>query len=344
MALSSLFGRWSTDLAIDLGTANTLVYIKGAGVVCDEPSMVAVKQDVPRSRRVVAIGAAAKEMLGRTPSSICVIRPLKDGAIVDLEGATEMLRHFIGKARHRSSLGRPRVVICVPSDIPELNKRTVREIAEAAGARAVHLVEAPLAAAIGVGLPIAEPSGSMIVQIGGGTATVAVLSLCGLVYSHSVAVAGDRMDHAIIHQIKRKHHLQIGEYTAEFVKITVGSVSPDAEPRTVQIGGRDIVSRAPKTIEVNDGEIRQALVESLGELLWSVRVALDQTPPELLGDILERGIVLAGGGALLRNLDCLLRQRIGLPIRVADEPRKAGILGAGALLNEPSMFRQVATS
>jgi rod shape-determining protein MreB len=341
VVLNSIFGWFSNDLAIDLGTANTLIYVKGEGIVCNEPSVVAVHKDSRGARRVVAIGAEAKKMLGRTPGSIVAIRPLKDGVIADFEITENMLRHFIKKTHNRRFLARPRIVICVPSGITAVEKRAVRESAEAAGAHEVYLIEEPMAAAIGAGLPITEPSGNMIVDIGGGTTEVAVISLAGVVFSRSVRVAGDKMDEAIIQHIKRKYNLLIGERTAELIKITIGSAYPGNEIQTMEIKGRDLVAGVPKIIEITDEEIREALMEPVRQVVESVRIALERTPPELASDIVDKGIVLAGGGALLRNLDVLLREETGLPVTLADDPLTAVVMGAGKALDELSLLRDV---
>ncbi len=334
MVLNSIFGWFSNDLAIDLGTANTLIYVKGEGIVCNEPSVVAVQKDSRGSRRVLAVGAEAKKMLGRTPGSIVAIRPLKDGVIADFEITENMLRYFIQKIHSGKTLvrPRPRIVICVPFGITAVEKRAVRESAESAGAREVYLIEEPMAAAIGAGLPITEPAGNMIVDIGGGTTEVAVISLAGIVFSRSVRVAGDKMDEAIIQHIKRKYNLLIGERTAELIKITIGSAYPGNEIQTMEIKGRDLVAGVPKIIEITDEEIREALMEPVRQVVESVRIALERTPPELAADIVDKGIVLAGGGALLRNLDVLLREETGLPVTLADDPLTAVVMGAGKVL------------
>ena len=309
MVFSSLWGMLSDDLAIDLGTANTLIYVKGQGIVCNESSVVAVQKDFRGSRRVLAVGIEAKKMLGRTPGNIVAIRPLKDGVIADFETTEAMLRYFIHKVHNRRTLVRPRIVICVPNGITEVEKRAVRESAESAGAREVYLMEEPMAAAIGAGLPVTEPVGNMIVDIGGGTTEVALISLAGIVFSRSVRVGGDKMDEAIIQYIKRKYNLLIGERTAELIKITIGSAYPGDEIQTMQIKGRDLVAGVPKTVELSDEEIRDSLLEAINQIVEAVRVALERTPPELASDIVDRGIVLAGGGALLRNLDVLFVKR-----------------------------------
>jgi rod shape-determining protein MreB and related proteins len=341
VGLNSILGWFSNDLAIDLGTANTLVYVKGEGVVCNEPSVVAVQNDSRNLRRVLAIGAEAKKMLGRTPGSIIAIRPLRDGVIADFEITENMLRYFIQKAHHRKMLVRPRIVICVPSGVTPVEKRAVREAAESAGAREVYLIEEPMAAAIGAGLPVTEATGNMIVDIGGGTTEVAVISLSGVVFSRSVRVAGDKMDEAILQHIKRKYSLLIGERTAELIKITIGSAYPDNESQTMEIRGRDLVAGVPKTIEITDEEIREALMDPVYQVVESVRIALERTPPELASDILDKGVVLAGGGALLRNLDVLLREETGMPVNLADDPLTAVVMGAGKVLDELSLLRDI---
>jgi len=342
MVFSSLWGLLSDDLAIDLGTANTLIYVKGQGIVCNESSVVAVQKDFRGGRRVLAVGIEAKKMLGRTPGNIIAIRPLKDGVIADFETTEAMLRYFIQKVHNRRALVRPRIVICVPNGITEVEKRAVKESAESAGAREVYLMEEPMAAAIGAGLPVTEPVGNMIVDIGGGTTEVAVISLAGIVFSRSVRVGGDKMDEAIIQYIKRKYNLLIGERTAELIKITIGSAYPGDEIQTMQIKGRDLVAGVPKTVELTDEEIRDSLLEPINQIVEAVRVALERTPPELASDIVDKGIVLAGGGALLRNLDVLLREETGLPVMVADDPLTAVVMGAGKALDELSLLREVA--
>jgi len=342
MIFDRLLGLFSNDLAIDLGTANTLVYVKGEGIVCNEPSVVAVQKDNRGSRRVLAVGAEAKRMLGRTPGNINAIRPLKDGVIADFEITEAMLRYFIQKIHNRKTLVRPRIIICVPFGVTEVEKRAVRESAESAGAREVYLVEEPMAAAIGAGLPITEPAGNMIVDIGGGTTEVAVISLAGIVFSKSIRVGGDKMDEAIVQYVKRKYNLLVGERTAELVKITIGSAYPGDEIQTMEIKGRDLVAGVPKTVEITDEEIRESIVEPINAIVEAVRIGLERTPPELASDIVDKGIVLAGGGALLRNLDTLLRDQTGLPVMLADEPLEAVVMGAGKVLDELTLLRDIA--
>jgi rod shape-determining protein MreB len=333
---------FSNDLAIDLGTANTLIYTKGKGIVSCEPSVVAVQKDGRGGRRVLAVGKDAKDMLGRTPGSIVAIRPMKDGVIADFEITEAMLRYFIHKAHDRRTLVRPRIIICVPYGITEVEKRAVRESAENASAREVYLIEEPMAAAIGAGLPITEPSGNMIVDIGGGTTEVAVISLAGIVESISAKVGGDKMDQAIISHIKRKHNLLVGERTAEAIKCDIGTAYPTNELLTREVKGRDILTGIPKTITINSDEVREALSEPLGEIVDAVRRALEKTPPELAADIVDKGIVIAGGGALLRNIDVLLREETGLPVSIAEDPMSAVVIGSGKALDSLALLRGVA--
>ena len=345
IGFDSLVGLFSNDLAIDLGTANTLIYVKNQGIVCNEPSVVAVQQRNERvGKKVLAVGAEAKKMVGRTPGNIVAIRPLKDGVIADFEIAEAMLRYFIRKVHNRHTLVRPRIIIGVPFGITEVEKRAVRESAESAGAREVYLIEEPMAAAIGARLPITEPTGSMIVDIGGGTTEVAVISLSGIVFSRSIRVGGDKMDEAISQYIKRKHNLLVGERTAELIKISIGSAYPDDEIRTMEIKGRDLVAGVPKTVVITDEEIRDSLVEPINQIVEAVRISLERTPPELASDIVDRGITLAGGGALLRNLDVLLREETGLPVTLAEDPLTAVVMGAGKALDEISLLREVAVN
>ena len=344
MIFDKLLGLFSSDLAIDLGTANSLIYIKGKGIVSSEPSVVAVQKDARGGKRVLAVGRDAKEMLGRTPGSIAAIRPMKDGVIADFEITEAMLRYFITRAHNRRTLVAPRIVICIPFGITDVEKRAVREAAESAGAREVYLIEEPMAAAIGSGLPITEPSGNMIVDIGGGTTEVAVISLGGIVYSRSVRVGGDRMDDAIIQHMKRKYNLLIGERTAEMIKCTIGNAYPTEDTLTMDVKGRDLVAGLPKTLEINSDEIRDALQEPINAIVEAVRNALEKTPPELSADIVDKGIMLAGGGALLKNLDLLLREETGLPVVICDDPLSAVVLGSAKVLNEPSMLGLVTSA
>lgn len=341
MFLNPLFGLFSNDLAIDLGTANTLIYVKHEGIVCNEPSVVAVQRNGRGGKKVLAVGTEAKRMLGRTPGNIVAVRPLKDGVIADFEITEAMLRYFIRKVHNRNTLVRPRIIIGVPFGITEVEKRAVRESAESAGAREVFLIEQPMAAAIGSGLPITEPTGNMIVDIGGGTTEVAVISLSGIVFSRSVRVGGDKMDEAIAQFIKRKHNLLVGERTSELIKITIGSAYPGEQSQTMEIKGRDIVAGIPKTVMITDGEIRDSLLDPINQVVEAVRVSLERTPPELASDIVDRGIVLAGGGALLRNLDVLLREETGLPVSLADDPLTSVVMGCGKTLDEISLLRNV---
>ncbi len=337
---NKIFGWISNDLAIDLGTANTLVFVKGKGIVLREPSVVAVRQDL-RSNKVLAVGKDAKRMLGRTPGNIKAIRPIKDGVIADFEVTEAMLRYFINKVHNRRTLVHPRIIISVPSGITQVEKRAVRESAESAGAREVYLIEEPMAAAIGAGLPITEPTANMIVDIGGGTTEVAVISLAGIVYANSVRVAGDKMDEAILHYIKRKHNLAIGEHTSEVIKTTIADVMPEEPFETMDIKGRDLVSGVPKTLTINSNEIRGAISEQVDAIVESVKMALELTPPELSADIVDQGIVLTGGGALLKNLDKRLNKETGLPIIIAEDPLSSVVLGSGQALENIDVLREV---
>jgi rod shape-determining protein MreB len=341
---NTFFGWLSKDLAIDLGTANTLVYLRGKGIVTNEPSVVAVHRDTRGVKRVIAVGAEAKKMLGKTPGSIVAIRPLKDGVIADFEITEAMLKYFIQKIHNKKSYARPRIVISIPSGITPVEKRAVKESAESAGAREVYLIEEPMAAAIGVGLPITEPSGSMVVDIGGGTTEVAVISLAGIVYCNSVRIAGDKIDEAIIQYIKRKYNLLIGERTAEMIKIQIGSAYPFANEHemTMEIKGRDLVGGIPKTLEVSSKDIREAIAEPVNAIVDSVRIALERTPPELAADIVDKGIVLSGGGALLKNLDLLIREVTRLPVVVAENATTAVVEGAGRVLDEVTLLKEIA--
>lgn len=336
---------FSTDLAIDLGTANTLVYVKGKGVVSNEPSVVAVYRDPRGNQKILAIGEEAKDMLGRTPGNIIPIRPMKEGVIADFEVTEQMLRHFIFKAHNRRTFVRPRVVVCVPSGITPVERRAVKESAESAGAREVYLVEEPMAAAIGAGLPITEASGNMVVDIGGGTTEVAVISMGGIVTSNSIRVAGDKMDDAIIQYVKRRYNLFIGERTAEQVKISLGNAFPAEDNKdTMEIKGRDLVSGIPKILEMTASEVKEALTEPLNNIVDVVRITLERTPPELASDIVDKGIVMTGGGALLKNIDVLLRNALNLPITIVDDPLSTVVLGSGKLLDDKDLLREVALS
>jgi rod shape-determining protein MreB len=342
MILDPILGMFSDDLAIDLGSANTLVYVKGKGVVCTEPSVVAVHKDSRGVRKVVAVGQEAKEMLGRTPGNIEAIRPVKEGAIADFEITEAMLRHFIRKAHRRKTLVRPRIIVCVPVGISEVERRAVRESAVSAGAREVYLIDEPMAAAIGAGLPIAEPSGNMIVDIGGGTTEVAVISLGGIVYSKSVRVGGDKLDEAIIEYLKKKYNLLVGERTAEQIKIQIGSAYPNGEIKTMEIKGRDLAAGIPRVMEINSEEIREALAAEIFAIVGAVKEALEGTPPELAADIIDKGIVLTGGGALLAHLDVLLREETGLPVTVAEDPIASVVYGTGRALEQLDELRGLA--
>src|SRR3989339_44128 len=341
--IDSMLGAFSNDLAIDLGTANTLVYVKGKGIVLSEPSVVAVRTDKGAKSKVLAVGVEAKRMLGRTPGNIVAIRPMRDGVIADFEVTEAMLKHFIRKVHNnRKTLVRPRIIIAVPSGITQVEMRAVRESAESAGAREVFLIEEPMAAAIGAGLPITEPTCNMIVDIGGGTTEVAVISLAGIVYSRSIRVAGDKMDAAIMQYIKRKYNLLIGERTAEIIKTTIGNAYPDPQNiETIEVKGRDLVSGIPKILAIDSEEVRLAISEQIDAIVETVRIALEQTPPELASDIVDSGIVLTGGGALLKNLDKLLREKTGLPIVVTDDPLSTVALGCGKVLDNIDILREV---
>lgn len=341
MFLDRILGWFSNDLAIDLGTANTLVYVRGKGIVLCEPSVVAVRKDERGANRVVAVGKDAKLMLGKTPGNIVAIRPMKDGVIADFEVAEAMLRHFIRKVHNRRNLVRPRMIVCIPSGVTQVERRAVRESAESAGAREVYLIEEPMAAAIGAGLPITEPVCNMVVDIGGGTTEVAVISLAGIVYSRSVRVGGDKMDLSILQHIKRQYNLLIGERTAEVIKTTLGNAYPLGEVQTMTIKGRDLVSGIPKTVEINSDEVRESVQEQTDSIVETVKIALEQTPPELAADIVDRGIVLTGGGALLKNLDHLLRLETGLPIMMVDDPLTTVVLGSGKALEEIDILKGV---
>ncbi len=338
--MSSLWNLFSNDLGIDLGTANTLVYVAGQGVVLREPSVVALNS---HTREIQAIGAEAKQMLGRAPGSIEAIRPMKDGVIAHYEVTEKMIRHFVEKVHNnRKTMVRPRVVIAVPSGITQVEKRAVREAALSSRAKEVFLVEEPMAAAIGVDLPIQEPSGNMIVDIGGGTTEVAIISLSGVVYSKSIRIAGDEMDEAIVNYVKRKNNLLIGERTAEEIKMTIGSAHPLPERLTMEIKGRDLIAGIPKTLVVNDEEIYEALAETFGAIVEAVKISLERTPPELAADIVDKGIVVAGGGSMIKGLDILLREATGLPITLASDPLSAVAMGVGKIISNPKLLKKVA--
>jgi rod shape-determining protein MreB len=340
MLFNKILGLFSNDLAIDLGTANTLVYVKGKGIVCNEPSVVVMRKD---DRKPIAVGTEAKRMLGKTPANITPIRPMKDGVIADFDATGEMLKYFIKKVHNRRSFISPRIIIGVPSGITQVEQRAVKEAAQVSGAREVYLIGEPMAAAVGVGLPVGEPSGNMIVDIGGGTTDIAVISLNGVVYSKAVRVGGDKMDESIMAYIKRRYNLMIGDTTTEQIKINIGSAYKiNNEQRVMEIKGRDLISGIPKTLLINEDEIREALQEPVSTILDTIKVILENTPPELAADIVDRGIVLAGGGALLRGLDLLIREETGLPVIVAEDPLTAVVRGVGKMLDEIDLLRRVA--
>ncbi|MBI1911822.1 MAG: rod shape-determining protein [Deltaproteobacteria bacterium] len=335
-----ILGLFSNDLAIDLGTASTLIYVKGKGIVCNEPSVVAVKKD-GRGKRVLAVGREAKAMLGRTPGNIAAIRPLKDGVIADFEVTEEMLKYFIAKVHNRRLLVRPRIIVGVPSGITQVEKRAVRESAYSAGAAEVYLIEEPMAAAIGAGLPITEPSGNMIVDIGGGTSEIAVISLAGIVQAKSIRIGGDKLDEVIVQYIKRKYNLSIGTGVAEVIKMTLGLPMPDEKTEKLEIKGSNLITGIPTTLEIESGEIREALNEPINALIEAVKHVLETTPPELAADLVDKGIVLAGGGALLKNLDVILREETQLPVTIADDPLTCVVKGAGKVLDEMRLLKEV---
>jgi rod shape-determining protein MreB and related proteins len=339
MNIRSLFSLFSSDLAIDLGTANTLVYAKGKGIVVNEPSIVAINKN---NGEVEAVGKEAKDMLGRTPGNIVAIRPMKDGVIADFKVTERMLNYFIQKAHGRKMLVHPRIVIGVPSEITQVEKRAVIDSAYRAKASEVHLVEQAMVAAIGAGLPITEPGGNMVVDIGGGTTDVAVISLAGIVYSRSVRVAGNELDEAIIQYLKRKYNLLVGERTAEQIKMQIGSASELDKPITMEIKGRNLIEGVPRTLTIGDEEIREALAEGISTIMNAIRVALERTPPELSADISDRGIVLTGGGGLIKNLDKRIRQETGLPVSIAEDPLACVVLGIGRMLSDFKLLRRIA--
>jgi len=343
--LSGLLGMFSADMAIDLGTANTLVYVKGRGIVLNEPSVVAIIEKGGK-KQVLAVGEEAKLMLGRTPGNIQAIRPMRDGVIADFEVAEEMIKHFIRKVHNRRSFANPQIIVCVPSGSTAVERRAIQESALSAGARRVYLIEEPMAAAIGAGLPVTEPTGSMIVDIGGGTTEVAVLSLGGIVYARSVRVGGDKMDEAIIAYIRRHHNLLVGEASAERIKKEVGSaaIPADGDGMTIEIKGRDLMNGVPKEIRIGQRQIAESLAEPVGAIVEAVKVALEATPPELAADIVDKGIVLTGGGALLANLDQVLRDETGLPVSIADDALSCVALGTGKALEHIKTMKHVLSS
>ena len=339
---NAVMGLFSNDLAIDLGTANSLVWMKGEGIVLNEPSVVAIQTGQGAKNRILAVGLEAKNMLGRTPGNIVAIRPIADGVIADFEITEAMLRYFIHRVHNRRIFVRSRIVIAVPSGITQVEKRAVREAGEAVGAREVFLIEEPMAAAIGADLPFTKPIGNMVVDIGGGTTEVAVISLAGIVYSRSIRVAGNKMDSAIIQYIKRKYNLLIGERTSEIIKTTIGNAYPDAKDiETIEVKGRDLASGIPKILAIDSEEIRVAISEQIDAIVEVVKIALEQTPPELAADIVDRGIVLTGGGALLKNLDKLLREETSLPITITEDPLLTVALGSGVALDSIEILKQV---
>jgi rod shape-determining protein MreB len=343
MFFDALTGFFSNDMAIDLGTANTLVYVRGRGVILSEPSVVAVKTDLRRGPRIVAVGTDAKKMLGRTPDNIRAIRPMKDGVIADFEVTEAMLKHFIFKIHRRRHLVKPRIVVCIPSGITQVEMRAVREAAKSAGAREVYLIEEPIAAAIGANLPITEPTSSMIVDIGGGTTEVAVISMSDIVYSKSLRVAGDKIDNAIIRYIKQKYSLLIGERTSEMIKMMIGSACHESEEdeEIIEVKGRDLIAGIPKIIGLRSGEVVEAIAEPIRAIVETIKTALEQTPPELAADIVDNGIVLTGGGSLLKNLDELIRRETGLPVVVADDPLSTVVVGSGLVFEHFDLLKEV---
>ena len=344
MIFNSLFGLFSSDLAIDLGTANTLVYVKGKGIVLNEPSVVAVKKGDRGEDKILAVGEEAKRMLGRTPGDIVATRPMSDGAIADFDTTETMLRHFIRKAHRRRSLVRPRIVISVPSGITQVERKAVRESAESAGAREVYLIKEPMAAAIGAELPITEPTSNVIVDIGAGTTEVCVISMAGTVYSRSVRVGGDKMDEAISQHLRRKYSLLIGLQTAELIKVTVGTAYLTDEPEQIEVKGRDLATGIPKILTIDSDEVREAISEQVAAIVQTVRAALEQMPPQLSADVVDNGIVLTGGGALLKNLDALLREETRLPITIADDPLTTVVVGAGKVLDNLSILKEISVT
>ncbi len=342
MLFDSIMGMFSNDLAVDLGTANTLVYVKGKGIVGNEPSVVAVQEELRGPKKILAVGKEAKDMVGRTPGSIMAIRPLKDGVIADFDVAQKMLEYFIRKTHNnRKSFVRPRIIVSVPIGITEVEKRAVKESAEAAGAREVYLMEETMSAALGAGMPITEPTGNMVVDIGGGTTGVAVISLAGIVVSKSVRVGGDKLDEAIMQYVKRNYNMLIGERTAEEVKIKLAQLFGNGEIKTMQVKGRDLRAGVPKTIDITSDEVREAMSEPIGVVVEAIKQTLERTPPELAADIVDNGIMLTGGGALLGGLDKLLMQETGLPVSVAEDPLSCVVYGSGKALDELDLLKEV---
>jgi rod shape-determining protein MreB len=341
MFIDNIIGIFSQDLAIDLGTANTLIYVKDKGIVSNEPSVVAVHIDSRGEKKILSVGKDAKKMLGRTPGNIQAIRPMKDGVIADFEVVEAMLKYFIRKIHNRKTLVRPRIIIAVPSGITAVERRAVRESAEAAGARVVYLIEEPVAAAIGAGLPITEAAGNMIVDIGGGTTEVAVISMSGIVYAKSIRVGGDKIDDSIIQYVKKKYNLLIGDRTAELIKMTIGTAYPTEEISTMNIKGRDLLSGIPKIVEITSAEIYEAISEPVSQIVDAVKTTLEKIPPELSSDIVDRGIALAGGGALLKNIDILIRENTELPVIIADDPLTCVVRGAGMALDELNILKDI---
>ncbi len=342
MIFDTIMGWFSNDLAVDLGTANTLVYVKGKGIVANEPSVVAIQEDGRGAKRILAVGKEAKEMVGRTPGSIRAIRPLKEGVIADFEVAQKMIGYFIRRTHNnRKSFVRPRIIVSVPIGITEVEKRAVKESAEAAGAREVYLIEETMAAALGAGMPVTEPAGNMVVDIGGGTTGVAVISLAGIVVSKSVRVGGDKMDESILQYVKRTYNMLIGERTAEDVKIKLGTAVGGGEIGVMKVKGRDLRAGVPKTIEISSEEVREAMTEPVNTIVEAIKQTLERTPPELAADIVDNGIMLTGGGALLGGLDVLIREETGLPVTVADDPLCCVVLGSGKALDELDLLKEI---
>jgi rod shape-determining protein MreB len=342
MILNSILGWFSNDLAVDLGTANTLVYVKGKGIVANEPSVVAIQEDARGAKKILAVGKEAKDMVGRTPGSIKAIRPLKDGVIADFDVAQKMLEYFIRRTHNnRKSFVRPRIIVSVPIGITEVEKRAVKESAEAAGAREVYLIEETMAAALGAGMPVTEPTGNMVVDIGGGTTGVAVISLAGIVVSKSVRIGGDKMDEAILQYVKRTYNMLVGERTAEEIKINLGRVISNGDVGVMKVKGRDLRAGVPKTIDITSEEVREALNEPITLIVDSIKQTLERTPPELAADIVDNGIVLTGGGALLGGLDTLIKEETGLPVNVAEDPLTCVVLGSGKALDELDLLKEV---